>query len=53
MIVEHSQGMTAASIVQLHPALEVHLPEQVRRRLLKALLRRGSTYRGNDATIPA
>src|SRR5262249_23257368 len=53
MIVEHGQGMTAASVAQFDPALEVHLPEQVRRRLLKALMRRRSTYRSNDATIPA
>src|SRR5262245_15933065 len=52
MIVEHGQWMAAAAVAQLHPALEVHLPEQVRRRLFKALLRRRSTHRGNDATIP-
>src|SRR5262245_21415415 len=53
MIVKHGQRMTAASIAQRHPALEVHLPEQVRRRLLKSLQRRRSSGRRDDATIPA
>src|SRR5215210_1963517 len=39
MIVHHCQRMAAHSIRQLHPALEVHLPEKVRRRLLKPLKR--------------
>jgi hypothetical protein len=37
MIVHDRQGMAGRSIRQRHPALEVHLPQQVRRRLLKPL----------------
>src|SRR5215510_9202943 len=38
MIVQHCQRMAAASIGKRYPTLEVHLPKQVRRRLLEALV---------------
>ena len=44
MIVDHGQRMTARPVGQLHPALEVHLPQQVRRRFLEP--RQGSALTG-------
>jgi len=53
MVVKDSQRMAAAAVTQRDPALEVHLPQQVWRWPLEALLRRSSTRRRNNAAIPA
>jgi hypothetical protein len=45
--------MAPAATQKRHVAFEVHLPEQIRRGLLKALLRRRSARCGNDPTVPA
>ena len=49
MIVDDGQRMAAVAVGKRDPALEVHLPQQVRRRLLKALVSCGPPAGG--ATI--
>jgi hypothetical protein len=52
MIIQDRQRMTAAVIGQPDPALEVHLPEQVGRRLFEALMGLRSPRWGNNLAIP-
>jgi hypothetical protein len=51
MVIEDGQRMAAASIGERHPALEVHLPEQIGGGLLKALVSCRTAGRGNDTTV--
>src|SRR5262249_17071056 len=53
MIVQHRQRMATASIAKLYPALEIHLPKQVRRGLLKALVRPSSACWTNNTIMAA
>ena len=53
MVVDHSQRVATATIAKRHMALEVHLPEQVRCRHLKAQAGGRSTGRRNDPAMPA
>ncbi len=52
MVVYHRQRMAGRAADQPHPALEVHLPQLVRRLLLEPPVSAGRTRRGNDATVP-
>lgn len=53
MIIEHGQRMAPAAAHQRHMAFEVHLPEQIGCRLLKALLRHRSATWRNDPIVSA
>src|SRR6266540_161736 len=48
MIVHHRQGMALCVVAKSHPALEVHLPQQIRRRHLKALAGHSASKRRFD-----
>ena len=52
MIFEHGQRMTAAAIAERDMSLEVHLPEQVRRRLLEALDGCRPSWRRHNPPMP-
>jgi hypothetical protein len=51
MVVNHGERMTLCSTRELNPSLEIHLPQKVRRRLLKSLiaLSTTTTWRTNAA----
>ena len=53
MVVDHGQRMASAAARKRHVALEVHLPEQVGRGLLKAQVGRSPARRRNDPAMPA
>jgi hypothetical protein len=53
MIVNHRQGMALRIVAKPYPTLEVHLPQQVRRRHLEALTCHCAAQRGLDAIRPA
>ena len=52
MVVHHGQRMAAHPIAEPDPALEVHLPQQVRRRPLEALRGPRRAGRRNHAAMP-
>ena len=52
MVVHHGQRMAAHPIAEPDPALEVHLPQQVRRRPLEALRGPRRAGRRNYAAVP-
>src|SRR5260221_9419866 len=53
MIVPHGRGMALRSVAKPHPALEVHLPQQIWCRHLKALARHRASRRRFDTVRPA
>src|SRR5215510_1883255 len=53
VIINNGQRMASRVVGQPHPALEVHLPQQIRRFLLKALIGSGATNRRLNPAMPA
>jgi hypothetical protein len=49
MIVHHRQRMALRIVAKPHPPLEIHLPQQIRRRHLKALAGHGASEGWLDA----